>query len=284
LTFVGVDSDNLEKKTIYRRAKGAIFVSNKAWAVVLGASSGFGAATAKELARAGYNICGVHLDRKNTMPQVAEIKGEIELAGAEALFFNMNAVDEVKRQNVTQELKDRGANVRVLMHSLAFGTLKVYIDDDPKQMMTQRQMDMTLDVMAHSLVYWTQNLYQAGLFAEDSRIFSMTSEGSSRVWRGYGAVSGAKAALEAHTRQLAVELAASGVSVNAIQAGVTYTPAQDRIPGAEEMREGAAQRNPFGRLTTVEDVAKTIRALSEPGLVWVTGNVIKVDGGESISF
>jgi enoyl-[acyl-carrier protein] reductase III len=258
-------------------------MSEKSWAVILGASSGFGAATAKELAKAGYNICGVHLDRKNTMPQVEEIQNEIRAAGSEALFFNMNAVDEEKRQNVIEGLQQQGAKVRVLLHSLAFGTLRNYIDEDQKQEMTQRQMDMTLDVMAHSLVYWAQSLHHGGVFDKDARIFSMTSEGSSRVWAGYGAVSAAKAALEAHTRQLAVEMAPHEISVNAIQAGVTYTPAQDRIPGAEEMREGAARRNPFGRLTTTEDVAKSIRALSEPGLMWITGNIIRVDGGEAIA-
>jgi enoyl-[acyl-carrier protein] reductase III len=258
-------------------------MSDKPWAIILGASSGFGAATSKELARAGYNICGVHLDRKNTMPQVEAIQNDIRESGVEALFFNMNAVDEEKRKNVIASLQERGAKVRVLMHSLAFGTLRPYVDEEQSQEMTQRQMDMTLDVMAHSLVYWAQSIQHGGLFAEDARIFSMTSEGSSKVWKGYGAVSAAKAALEAHTRQLAVEMAPYQVSVNAIQAGVTYTPAQDRIPGAEEMREGATRRNPFGRLTTTEDVATAIRALSEPGLVWITGNVIRADGGEAIS-
>jgi enoyl-[acyl-carrier protein] reductase III len=258
-------------------------VSDNKWAIILGASSGFGAATSRELARAGYNICGVHLDRKNTMPQVEALQDEIRAAGVQTLFFNINAVDEGKRASVIDRLKEQGARVRVLLHSLAFGTLRNYIDEDQKQELTQRQMDMTLDVMAHSLVYWSQAVHHAGLFEADSRVFSMTSEGSSRVWAGYGAVSAAKAALEAHTRQLAVELAPFEVSVNAIQAGVTYTPAQDRIPGAEEMREGAARRNPFGRLTTTEDVARSIRALSEPGLVWITGNIIRVDGGEAIA-
>ena len=256
---------------------------NKSWAVILGASSGFGGATARELANAGYNICGVHLDRKSTLPQVEEIKDDVRAAGAEALFFNVNATDDEKRQTVIEGLQEQGAKVRVLMHTLAFGTLRNYIDEDEKQEMTPRQMDMTLDVMAHSLVYWAQALHHGGLFEKDARIFSMTSEGSSRVWAGYGAVSAAKAALEAHTRQLAVEMAPYDISVNAIQAGVTYTPAQDRIPGAEEMREGAARRNPFGRLTTTEDVARSIRALSEPGLVWITGNIIRVDGGEAIA-
>ena len=257
-------------------------MSEQSWAVILGASSGFGAATSRELAKSGYNICGVHLDRKSTMPQVAEIQEDIRSSGVEALFFNANAVDEEKRATVIDELKSRGARVRVLMHSLAFGTLRNYIEDDPKQEITQRQMDMTLDVMANSLVYWAQALVHGDLLVEDSRIFSMTSEGSYRVWAGYGAVSAAKAALEAHTRQLAVELASRKVSVNAIQAGVTHTPAQDKIPGAAEMLEGAARRNPYGRVTTTEDVARVIRALSEPGLGWVSGNVIRVDGGEAL--
>ena len=71
-------------------------------------------------------------------------------------------------------------------------------------------MDMTLRVMAHSLVYWTQDLVRAELLGRGSRIYSMTSLGSQRAIPSYGAVSAAKAALEAHTRQLAVELASQG--------------------------------------------------------------------------
>jgi enoyl-[acyl-carrier protein] reductase III len=257
-------------------------VADNSWAVILGASSGFGAATAKELAKAGYNICGVHLDRKSTMPQVEEIKKEIEAAGVEALYFNVNAVDEEKRKTVLAELQERGANVRVFLHSLAFGTLRRYIDEEESQQITQRQMDMTLDVMANSIVYWAQDLVHTKLMGHDSRVYGMTSEGSVRVWGGYGAVSAAKAALEAHLRQLAVELAPYGVSANAIQAGVTFTPAQDRIQGAQLMRDGAERRNPYGRLTKTEDVARAIRALSEPGLLWINGNVIRVDGGEAL--
>lgn len=252
------------------------------WAVILGASSGFGAATARALARTGMNICGVHLDRRNTMPLAEAVAADVQSAGVEALFFNVNAADPGKRQEVVGALRERGAVVHVLMHSLAFGTLRRYIEHDPANEVTQKQLDMTLDVMANALVYWTQDLFHAGLFGSDARIFAMTSEGSSRVWAGYGAVSAAKAALESHIRQLAVELAPSRISVNAIQAGVTNTPALNQIPGADEMLESALVRNPGGRLTTTEDVARVISVLSEPGITWLTGNVIRVDGGESL--
>ncbi len=252
------------------------------WALILGASSGFGAATARELSKHGMNICGVHLDRRNTMPLVQSVIDDVESTGQHARFFNVNAADPERRQEVLESLREEGAKVRVLMHSLAFGTLRQFFDDDPARTMTQKQMDMTFDVMANSLVYWTQDLHRAGMFDDDARIFAMTSEGSTRIWPSYGAVSAAKAALESHIRQISVELASAGVAANAIQAGVTDTPAQNKIPGAQEMLDGALRRNPRGRLTTPEDVARTIRVLSLPGIGWMTGNVIRVDGGESL--
>ena len=64
-----------------------------AWALILGASSGFGEAAALELAGVGMNIVGVHLDRKSTMGNLERITGEIKTKGREALFFNVNAAD-----------------------------------------------------------------------------------------------------------------------------------------------------------------------------------------------
>ena len=143
-------------------------------------------------------------------------------------------------------------------------------------------MEMTLDVMAHSLVYWVQALVQRHLFTQGSRVFAMTSEGSHRVIPGYGAVSAAKAALESHTRQLALELGPRGVLVNCIQAGVTDTPALRKIPGHETIIETALRRNPQGRLTTPEDVARTIAALADPAITRINGAIITVDGGEDV--
>ena len=108
----------------------------------------------------------------------------------------------------------------------------------------------------------------------------MTSSGGDRVMPTYGAVSAAKAALESHCRQLALELAPRGITANAIRAGVTDTPALRKIPGAEHMIAEAAGQNPHGRLGTPEDVVRCMVALAVPETDWMTGNTIRVDGGE----
>ncbi|MBM4175188.1 MAG: SDR family oxidoreductase [Ignavibacteria bacterium] len=258
----------------------------KNWALILGASSGFGGAAAIELAKNGYNIFGIHLDRQITMPKVQQIIKKIERTGNQAVFFNINAADAIKRNEILDEMKERFSKekgkVKVLIHSLAFGTLKPFIAKQSTDAISQAQMEMTMDVMANSLVYWTQGLVFRNLLGEGGRIFGLTSAGSHTVINNYGAVSAAKAALEAHIRQLSVELAPMGITANAILAGVTDTPALHKIPGAKQMIDVAKTKNPFGRLTTPEDVAHAIVSLCHSNCSWISGNVIGVDGAEYI--
>lgn len=255
------------------------------WALVLGASSGFGEAVSIALAKAGRNVFGVHLDRRATLPNVERIAGEIEAAGGKAVFFNVNAADAEKRGEVLAAMKtalaENGGALDVVLHSLAFGTLKPFLGDE-KERMTKAQMEMTLDVMAHSLVYWVQDLAASELLGAGAHVFAMTSAGGHRIWPSYGAVSAAKAALESHCRQLAVELVPRGIAVNAIRAGVTDTPALRKIPGNVEMIERVLAVHPAGRLTTPQDVANVIVAMARPETAWMTGNVLGVDGSEDL--
>ena len=250
--------------------------------LILGASSGFGEAAALEFARAGYDVYGVHLDRRAGLKRVEEIREEIEGRGRRATFFNINAASPEKRDQALDAVAAEAepGSVRVLLHSLAFGTLRRFIAEDAAEQMTAEQMDMTLTVMAHTLVYWTQGLLSRGLMGEGGRIYAMTSSGGDRVIPAYGAVSAAKASLESHCRQLALELAPRGITANAIRAGVTDTPALRKIPGAVRMIEDAERLNPYRRLTTPVDVARCLVALAGPGTYWMTGNTIRVDGGE----
>ena len=259
------------------------------WALILGASSGFGESAALTLAEAGLDIIGVHLDRRATMPNVERIASTIRERGREAWFFNVNAADAEKRPEVLDEVarrfRERGKSerIRILLHSLAFGTLKPLVSDPPGDQVSNKQMDMTLDVMAHSLVYWVQDVMMRDLFMQHGRVYAMTSTGSTQVWKGYGAVSAAKAALESHIRQLALEIGPRGITANAICAGVTDTPALRKIPDNNAMVEVAIRKNPSRRLTRPEDVARALVALAHPCTYWLNGNVLYVDGGEAHS-
>lgn len=260
------------------------------WALILGASSGFGAATALELARCGYNIFGVHLDRKNTIEAAESVQRDIQALDREAEFFNINAADPEKRDFVMLKMTARcgqgqwGSKVRVLFHSLAFGSMGTIVTEaDDLRLITAKQMDMTLDVMGNSLVYWTHGLVQRKLMGRGGRIFAMTSAGNTTVWRGYAAISAAKCVLESHIRNIAVELAQLGITANAIEAGVTDTPALRHIPGHEAMLQEVLKRNPMGRPTTPEDIAKAVSVLAREETHWMTGNTLRVDGGEHIA-
>ncbi|MGW2329208.1 SDR family oxidoreductase [Streptomyces sp. NPDC001700] len=255
------------------------------WCLVLGASSGMGLAIAHEMARAGVGVLGVHFDTAEGQEKAAVAQEEMRGYGVEAHFFNANAASARTREELLPHIAELtgGKGIRVLVHSLAFGTLLPYVTPDGEGSLTSRQMNMTLDVMAHSLVYWTQDLFTAGLLRQGAKVYAMTSAGSTRVMPHYGAVSAAKSALESHVRQLALELAPSGIAVNALRAGVTPTPSMERIPDSERLAAYARDLNPHGRLTRPEDVAEAVSLLSRTDSSWITGNVIGVDGGELLT-
>ena len=306
--------------------------SRDQWAVILGGSSGFGLATAKRLAELGMSICIVHRDRRAMLAKIEPEFDQIREGGAQLLTRNVDALSAEKRDEVIGELAEAMGShgrVRVLLHSIAFGNLKLLVPEAKRRAAAtgeiaqklgvapsdlQRAIDevfgageaaahglasapeysdkhfldeddfaRTIHAMGTSLLGWVQELFRRKLFADDARVFGLTSEGNEVAWKGYAAVAAAKVALESLARSIAVEFAPYGIRCNIIQAGITFTPAQDAIPGSEHMRAQALVRNPFGRLTTPRDVANVIGLLASDEAGWINGEVIRVDGGEHIS-
>jgi len=267
------------------------------WALVLGGSSGFGLATAQRLARSGMNVCVVHRDRRGAMAAIDEGFAKVRAAGVRFLSFNLDALSAEGRKTVLDKLAEElggAGRVRLLMHSIAYGNLKLLAPQtdaqraagtsyDSELLLEEEDFARTAHAMGPSLASWAMDVFARKLFADDARVIGMTSEGNEVAWRGYAAVSAAKCALEAVSRSLALELGPHGVRSNIVQAGVTDTPALRLIPGSAEMMASAAKRNPLGRLTTPADVADFIALLCTDEARWVNGALLRVDGGERIS-
>ena len=302
------------------------------WALILGGSSGFGLATAHKLAEHGLNICVVHRDRRGAMSRIEPEFDRIRDRGVSLVTFNKDALDTEVRSDILDGLAEamgEEGKVRVVLHSIAFGNLKLIgpeapVSDSARQRLAEElgiaeaalgevadrlfaegcdgvqglttapeysadsfleeeDMARTIHSMGTSLLAWTQALRERALFAPDARVLGLTSEGNAVAWKGYAAVAAAKVALESVSRSIAVEMAQFGVRSNIVQAGVTDTPALRVIPGSGHLKAQARIRNPFGRLTTPEDVAAVIYLLSLPESAWINGEVIRVDGGELVS-
>ena len=255
------------------------------WALILGGSSGLGLASARKMASHGFHICIIHRDSRTRIPEVEEEFEQIRKFGVEVQTFNADALNEKKREEIVLELKKTlgsEAKVRVLLHSIAKGNLKPMSSSAHAELRND-DFSLTINAMATSLYDWTRELINQQLFAPDARIISFTSEGNSKVWKNYAAVSAAKACLEAISRSMALEFAHLGLRTNCIQAGVTDTASFRMIPGSDKLKELTLLRNPFGRLTKAEDIANVVYLLSLDESSWINGTIIKVDGGEHLS-
>ena len=201
----------------------------------------------------------------------------------EVVLKKANASNEISRKDIIKELaQNKNIRIKFFIHSIAFGSLKKMIDIN-NNCLNKKNIDMTLDVMCNNFIYWSQDLFNNNLLKSGSHILCMTSAGGRKNWENYGAVSIAKAGIESASRQLSIELAKYNIAVNALQAGVTDTEALRKIPGSEVMIKSAKKNNPHKRLTTTTDVADFIEILINYESSWMTGNIIRLDGGEDIN-
>lgn len=288
--------------------------SNNNWALILGGSSGIGLASVKKLANKGLGVCVAYRERRAGAKAAEATFDQLRAGGANIISFNVDALSDAGRKKIldeiASELKKSGGKIRVMLHSIARGNLKLLapnidqssiikksLEDldvdtsslelpegmDDSRLLNQEDYQMTIYAMGSSLLDWANEVRERGLFADDARIIGLTSEGNKKAWKAYGAVSAAKAVLEAMARSMALELAPFGIRTNIIQAGVTDTPSLRMIPGSNEIIKHSVIRNPFHRLTQPEDVANVVYLLSTDEATWINGTIINVDGGEQIA-
>lgn len=222
-------------------------------------------------------------------------KGRIRLLFHSIAFGNLKPIAPVKANTSRERAIAKLAAALGVEKNLIESAITTLAEDDideiapfitaeyGQNLIEEEDMARTIYSMGTSLLSWTENLFKHNLFASDARILAMTSEGNEVAWRGYAAVSAAKVALESVVRSIAVEYGPHGVRANAVQAGVTDTPALRAIPGSQKMKAAARMRNPFSRLTKPEDVADFICLMCTDEAAWVNGSILRVDGGEHVA-
>ena len=257
------------------------------WALILGASSGFGGATSIELARHGYGIFGVHFDLRSTLPNAVAVQDAVKAAGQDAVFFNINAADDVKRADALDAVRETVGDGRPRAGADALARLRDAAAVHRRQPEGADQPeadghDARRDGAQPRVLGAGHGRPQAARqgqphLRDDEQRLDARDQGVRRRLGGEGGAGVAHPAAR-------VRAGAAG------RDGERDPRRRHRHAGAapHPRRAGAARSgrwpaNPSGRSTTPEDVAKAIAVLSDERLYWMTGNVIGVDGGEELS-
>jgi enoyl-[acyl-carrier protein] reductase III len=235
--------------------------------LVTGGSRGIGQAIALRFAELGAARVAIgYLRNDKAAEAVAE---ELRAAGAEPLLVRGNVASE----RVVAEAAALGP-FDAVVHNAATGVIRPALETEDKH------WDWTLSANARALLALARGLAPGML--PGSSFVGISSLGSVRVLENYVLVGVSKAALEAVVRYLAVELAPSGIRVNAVSAGVVETGALDHFPNREQMISDSLARTPAGRLVEPRDIADAVCFLCSPEAEMVRGQTLIVDGGFSL--
>ncbi len=255
-------------------------------ALVTGGSRGIGRAIALELGRRGAIVIINYL--KNHAAAKTTIE-ELEALGVECARIKAHIGDEAGVETLVSKVESQFGHLDILVNNAASGVMR------PASELTAKHWDWTMGInargpwllsvaAAHLMPEGGRiiNLSSPHLMPEGGRIINLSSPGASRVLPAYFAVGVSKAAIEAVTRYLAVELGAKGISVNTVSAGFVLTDAIDAFPDELGVREIAARPTPAGRVLTPADVSNVVAMLCGNDADMIRGQVIVVDGGEML--
>ena len=239
-------------------------------ALVTGASSGIGRATALALAQAGADVALNYY----SMPEGAEqTASEIRQLGRKALLFPVDVAVQDNVEQMVEETVSKLGRVDVYVSSA------VYSDREPFTTANMAGFRKTIDVSMWGAYY--------GLRACCAQMIQQETRGSAVIvssphaqiaFPNCMAYNMAKAALDQMMRTAAAELLPHKIRVNSVYPGWTDTPGERKFATDDEIQK-ASQGLPWGRLATSEEIARAILFLADPGSDYMTGTILHVDGG-----
>ncbi|MBM4439441.1 MAG: SDR family oxidoreductase [Candidatus Rokubacteria bacterium] len=246
-------------------------MSERREVLVTGAGRGIGRAIALRFAETGARVFLNFFVNREAAEKTAR---EIELAGGSAHLVQADVKEPAQIKRMFAEVAQVTNRLDVLVNNAASGVLKSALE------LTAKHWDWVMATNARPFLLCAQEA--AKLMGAGGRVIGLSSLGSHRVIPGYAAVGVSKAAAEAVTRYLAVELASRGITVNTVCAGAIDTDIWRMIPDGERLLEAARARTPAGGLVTADAVADVVHFLASAAAQPIQGQIIVADGGYSL--
>lgn len=241
-------------------------------ALITGSGRGIGRAIALHFASLGSNIVVNYFRNRGPAEETAREIKELGVR-SEIIKANVGNIDDLTR--LIEETDRLFDGLDFLISNAGSGYNRPIMEQRPKG------WDWTMDINARAYLFLAQKAVPLMEKKGEGWIVSISSPGSFRVLPEYAVVGASKAAIEALTRYLAVELAERNISVNAVSPGIVATEALQHFNTMqdEDLLDDIAQQTPAGRIVTPEDVAGVVAFLCSPNASMIRGQTIIADGG-----
>jgi enoyl-[acyl-carrier protein] reductase III len=241
-------------------------------ALITGGSRGIGRAITLKLAEEGADVIINFFRKKSTAESTAQ---EVRDKGVKTHIIKANVGEPEQIDSMFDEIDSQFGRLDILINNAASGVPRSALDLD------ERGWDWTMDINARAFLLCARRA--AKLMKNGGKMVAISSLGSRMVLPIYTAVGVSKAALEALTRYLAIELAPRGISVNAVAPGAVESEALKIYTAAPNLPQPAWQTTPAGRMVLAEDIASVVAFLCSEGADMIRGQVIVLDGGVSLT-
>ncbi len=244
-------------------------------ALVTGASSGIGRATALALARAGADVAVNYL----TYPEeAAGVAAEIRSLGRRAALFEVDVAEQAAVEDMIAAVARDLGRLDILVTCAYHSDEALFYEADLAGF--RRTVDVTMWGAFYSFRAAAQQMLRQG---RGGNLVAVSSIHALFAFPTSMAYNMAKAAVDQMVRTAALELAPHGIRVNAVYPGWTDTPGERKYFTEEALRQAGA-RLPLGRLARPEEIARGVLFLVDPASEYITGSTLSIDGGTQLPY